>query len=240
MRLDPDNKTGLHLWACYGVALSSLAMAFEDYSIRNKDNTDGMDENPLDRYRRYMQERGVIMGNLEIFYSDHFIVSQLQESIYYFKQTRDHLLKTLAGIEEAAGLSGEGIKIANPPYWDLKTHICATALEEPKWEEQWSIYSLEPLDQHCNYGMRDAERLHYLILMDHHHQDQHNSTLYLGNYNVRGPCPCAWNVSKNVCLACNYIEINSQSFFNALNKYRQLVQKVWKDEETRDDKKNGY
>ena len=152
-------------------------------------------------------------------------------------------------------MPAEAIKITQAPNWDTMTTIASTIRHEPKWEEQWSIYSLEPLDQHCTYGMRDAERLRYLILMDHHHQDQHNSIPHLGNYNVRGPCPCAWNVSKNVCLACNLIERNSQSFFNALNKYRQLVQKVWKeaaeileakkaefdkDVLPRDDKKNGY
>jgi hypothetical protein len=226
--LDPDNKTGLHLWAYYGIALSSLAMAFLQYSQRIISNLD------FEKYIAQAEQNiqletkgGIIVENLEEFiksqYTDNFIVYQLQQAIYYFEKTRDlSILSSMAGV--TAATTGEGIKISESPDWNVKATLVSTIRKEPRWGRPLPVYSLEPLDLHCRHGLRDAKRLLHLILVEHHHQEQHDDIPHF--YREGVPCPCTWVDRNNVCSVCSIIGPKPQSFFNEVDTYKQFVRQL--------------
>ena len=153
--LDPDNKTGLHVRARYGYALANFSEAFWRYSNRNT-------------------KRGKLIGQVEENVracggaagsnSDEYILMRLQRAIENFEKTLD--LNPMSYDAEVKGSKKEFnfIRIENIfGRWQSGFYITFGEAQHNHSGKcsKWEFYSEQPLDLHCEYGIRDADLLIY-------------------------------------------------------------------------------
>ena len=176
--LDPDNKTGSHVWACYGMALSSLSLAFFLYLNRNTDHAEsiaqlerylkvGLKEKKLDQ--RISVSHDGLKQDIASMHSDEYILSRLQEAAKYFTATLDLnpiSYDVLISRPKDQKIEFESAKIMNI-FGKVQYHLIMERGEKHNISPH-VFYSLEPLDLHCKYGIEDARRLIHKIYLEKH------------------------------------------------------------------------
>ena len=178
--LDPDNKTELHVWACYGMALSSLSEAFENYVNRNTDRTEYIAE--VERNLKdsgigvevgepgqYYMSRADLKQHIATMDSDEYILSRLQEAAKYFTATLDLnpiSYDVLISRPKDQKIEFESAKIMNI-FGKVQYHLIMERGEKHNIIPH-VFYYLEPLDLHCKYGIEDARRLIHKIYLEKH------------------------------------------------------------------------
>ena len=180
--LDPDNKTGLHVRARYLFALSRLFGTFDRYCNRNTERGIARGE-----AEEHIQSLGKLVAGSN---SDEWLLISSKLAIKHFTATLD--LKPISyDIDAVRGMEFEVIRIAMVPDWVINVITK---------EEQWEFYSLEPLDIHCGYGIRNAEALIRKIYREHHHKQDPEFFHRVDQYGL-GPA-CRWAGNKNGCSVC--------------------------------------
>ena len=178
--LDPDNKTELHVWACYGMALSSLDEAFENYANRNTDRTEyiaQVERNLKDsgigvevgEPGQYYMSRADLKQHIATMDSDEYILSRLQEAAKYFTATLDLnpiSYDVLISRPKDQKIEFESAKIMNI-FGKVQYHLIMERGEKHNIIPH-VFYYLEPLDLHCKYGIEDARRLIHKIYLEKH------------------------------------------------------------------------